>query len=89
MPHKALTVEAMRNAQPSRVIGNCQILETIRYRSLCHHAETIVAVRRIRMHMQVTAQVPAFDERGQTALARCINFTVILPQLGRYPAQAD
>ena len=63
-------VEAARDGDATRVIGNCQILEAPFLCRLGHLAEAVPAVSRVGVAMQVTPEVGQLDEPGNRPEAR-------------------
>ena len=84
---QALDAETLRDRERARVIGHDHVLVPARLGGLDQTLERMVAVGPFRVVVQVAAQVAAFDEHGQAALARGIDLATVLAQLRRDPRQ--
>ncbi len=86
---QAPRIEAVRQAQPARMLGDRQVAQAARAGGKRHVPHAAVPIARLGMHVQIPAQIIELDQPRQLACARRLDFAAILAQFRRDVRQPD
>src|SRR5439155_17354578 len=80
---EGIDLDVLFGERAAGVIGDGEIVVATGLRRKHHPLERVASVRPGRVRMQIALDVTELDELRQLALARSLELTCVLPQLGR------
>lgn len=83
LPFQRRPIEPARNAQRLRVVRDRDVLVATRDARLDHLAERVLAVGRVRVHVEVSADLTELDELRQLPVASGLHLAAVFAQLRR------